>query len=454
MRKYWICYLFTGLVICSCTKAKEEDFFNPLGIEEKNLIEGSYLIELNEDKFIPVLDEFNPVELAKDPENQKKIENQKKDAIKNFASKYGFNLASEEILIYSTSGFLLEGVKIEDIRKFSRDKNRVKSIQQDFTIQDIRARMQNIGPIPQDIRARMQESWGYDTIGFSSKAVLSVGGGINPINTNRKIWIIDSGIDSTHQDLKGQFTSGLDTSWVSSSNEEKNPLIDYIGHGTHCAGIAAGKAYNQTQPNNQKLLGMNGVSPGAQLVSLKIFGNDREAKWSWLKGTLNYVAKNFQIGDVVSLSLGEFVRNPTSCGSNGLKAALSKLESKGVYVVMAAGNGIDGVGVNVNTFQPGCIDGLAGIYTIGSVRMDFEYPTNPISFSVFSNFGSELDWVAPGELIFSIYPGNRYAISTGTSASTAMVAGIIHANGGSPETLDSVTGPPGNTSYKIAKRKP
>lgn len=454
MKKYWIYCLLVGLLVCSCTKTQEEDFYNPLGIDKKYLIEGSYVIDLREDKFIPILEEFNDIDLSKDPERKKKIEKERKEAIQDFASKYGFSVAPENIFIYSSSGFLLEEVKKEDVLKLSEDNEHVSAIQQDFTIQDIRARMQNIGPIPQDIRARMQDSWGYDNTGFSSKAVLYVGGGVNPVNTNRKIWIIDSGIDSTHQDLKGQFTSGLDTSWVSTSNEEKNPLIDYIGHGTHCAGIAAGKAFNQTQPNNGDLIGMNGISPGAQLVSLKIFGNDREARWSWLRSAIHYVAKNCQKDDVVSLSLGAFVQNASSCGANGLSSALSRLASKEAFVVMAAGNGIEGVGVNVNTFQPGCVDGLTGIYTIGSVRMDFEYPANPISFSVFSNFGSALDWVAPGELIFSTYPGNRYAISTGTSASTAMVAGIIHANGGDPAIIGSVAGPPGFTLYNIAKRNP
>jgi subtilisin family serine protease len=454
MRNQWIYCLLTGIAISSCSKPKEEIVFNSLGVDEKNLIEGSYIIDLREDKFIPILSEFDKADFLKDSDKQEKIEKEKKEAIQNFASKYGFSVDPEKFLIYSTSGFVLEGVKNEDLRRLSEDKEHVMAVHQDFTIQDIRARMQNIGPIPQDIRARMQEAWGYSATGFSSKAVLYVGGGVNPVNTNRKIWIIDSGIDSTHQDLKGQFTSGLDASWVASSTEEKNPFMDYIGHGTHCAGIAAAKAYNQTQPNNDSLIGMNGVSPGAQLVSLKIFGNDRTARWQWLRLALDHVAAKCQRGDVVSLSLGAFVQTASSCGSvGGIKSALGQLQNE-AFVVMAAGNGIDGVGVNVDTFQPGCVDGLTGIYTIGSIRMDFEYPTNPNAFSVFSNFGSALDWVAPGELIFSTYPSNRYAISTGTSASTAMVAGIIHANGGAPGELATVVGPPGNSSYKISKRNP
>ncbi|WP_332913072.1 S8 family serine peptidase [Algoriphagus boritolerans] len=75
----------------------------------------------------------------------------------------------------------------------------------------------------------------------------------------------------------------------------------------------------------------------------------------------------------------------------------------------------------------------------------------PPVFSTFSNFGiPSIDYAAPGEVVFSTFPGNRYAVLSGTSMATAMVAGIIHLKGGPPSANTTVTGPPGSTDYPIA----
>ncbi len=452
-----------GFSLFSCGSSKTALSTNPLGIDERNLVAGRYLVELREDKFVPILQEYQKSELAKDSEKLLQVEKEKTEKIQNYASKFGLNIDPEDIFVYASSGFLVENIGPEELEKLRKDTKNVSGIQQDFTLQDIRARMQNIGPLPQDIRARMQGSdpgledirarmqeWGYDTTKFTSQGILQIGGGVNPVTTSSKIWIVDSGIDGNHHDFTGQFSSNLDKSWVRFSPEENNPLIDYIGHGTHCAGAAAGKAFNQTQPNSRALIGMNGVSPGAQLVSLKVFANDRTSQWSWINQAIEYAGKHAREKDVVSLSLGGY----GDCRDVPMRRALSNLSKSKIFVVMAAGNGVDGIGVNASGFVPACIDGLEGVFTIGSVRQNFLFPDYPFSFSVFSNFGTPLDWTVPGELIFSTYPGNSYSIASGTSVATAMVAGIIHANGGPPSELTTVVGPPGTSTYKVGKRNP
>ena len=456
MRKVLILLIALGLY--SCKPLLE---VNLMGIEEKNLIEGSYIIDLKEDKFMPILVEYQGSDFLKDTSELIKIESNKIQDIKELGEKYGLELKTEDILVYTSSVFYIENASPEVIKKMLKDTKNVSGVQQDFTIHDIRAKMQGSDPIPQDIRAKMQESGfgtedirakmqelGYDLSNFSSLGVTYVGGGKNPVNPDSRIWIVDSGIDGSHHDFTGQFTSDKDKSWVDSSPDEENPLIDYLGHGTHCAGLAAANAFNQTQPGNEGLIGMNGVSPGAQLVSLKVFANDRTAKWNWLRFALEYAGKYASESDVVSLSLGEMA----NCNSNGIKGQLESLSIKKVFVVMAAGNGENGIGVSASGFLPGCVDGLNGVFTIGSMRQDYVFPTMPNYFSIFSNFGTVLDWVAPGEVIFSTFPGNSYAVSSGTSAATAIVAGIIHANGGEPEPFATVIGPPGTSTYRIGKR--
>jgi hypothetical protein len=431
---------------------------NSLGTAEENLIPGSYIITLDDEEFVPIFKEFDKNEFLKDPEKQIQIKKSRIEEIQEFALKYNITLSPEDVFVYTSSGFYVDSLKEKTAKKLLKKKKKVSDVQQDFTIQDIRARMQHVGPLPQHIRARMQEELRhvYDTVLFSSKSIIYVGGGQNQIETDRKIWIVDSGIDSTHQDLRGQVDSVLSRSWVKFRPEEmypleeKNPFIDFIGHGTHCAGAAAGRAYNQGQPNNERLIGMNGVSPGAKLVSLKVFANDRTAKWNWIKFALEYVGEKSTRNDVVSLSLGGFGRNSIT---DKIEDQLEILDSLGIFVVMAAGNGKEGVGVHVRDFFPASVDGLNRVLTIGSFRLDSQYPENPPSFSVFSNFGHELDYVAPGELVFSTFPGNRYAVSSGTSVATAIVAGIIHANNGLPaERTEKVLGPPGTKPYTIPRR--
>ncbi|OOG71886.1 S8 family serine peptidase, partial [Algoriphagus sp. A40] len=422
----------------------------------------SYIIDLKEDRFVPILKEYEESDFENDKEKLDQVEKEKIENIQRYASKFDLNVDPEDIFIYTSSGFLVRNIDPSKLKKLRKDTKNISSIQQNFTMQDIRARMQSIGPLPQNIRARMQgpnpgledirarmQEWGYDTTKFTSKGILTVGGGENPVTTNRKIWIVDSGIDGNHHDFTGQLGSTLHKSWVETSPDELNPLIDFIGHGTHGAGAAAGRAYNQTQPNSSELIGMNGVSPGAQLVSLKVFANDRTSEWAWFLEALEYAGKKAKKGDVISLSLGGY----GSCTDTTLNKTLKYLSKKKLFVVMAAGNGVDGVGVNVNGFLPACVDGLEGVYTIGSVRQDFLFPNFPFSFSVFSNFGTQLDWMVPGELIFSTYPGNNYSVSSGTSVATAMVAGIIHANGGPPIEFATVVGPPGTKTYNIGRRK-
>ena len=447
-----IVILLIGIGLFSCKTSELESVKRLSSIAEENLIAASYVVKLRDDKYVPMLVEFQKTGFQRDSTTIATLEIAKKNEIQDFASGYGLTILPENFYVYASSGFFIENLDMETLGDLIEDTVNVQSVQQDFTFQDIRARMQQIGPFPEDIRARMQDQWGYDPTGFTSRAVTFVGGGANPVTTSRKIWIVDSGIDANHQDLRDQLTSGLDISWVTTSVDEANPKIDFSGHGTHCAGLAAGKAFNLTLPPNPYAIGMNGVSPGAQLVSLKVFANDRTARWNWIEGALEYVAENSRSGDVVSMSLGGYVG---SCNAHRLDVPLANLSGVGVFVVMAAGNGENGVGVYGNKFLPGCVDGIAHVYTIGSMRIDFEYPSIPKSFSVFSNFGSNVDYVAPGEMIFSTFPGDTYAVTSGTSAATAIVAGIIHANGGPPINSGvSVVGPPGTSTYIVGKRNP
>ncbi|MEM2678392.1 MAG: S8 family serine peptidase, partial [Thermofilaceae archaeon] len=164
-----------------------------------------------------------------------------------------------------------------------------------------------------------------------------------------KIAIIDSGIDSSHPDLKGKVLEYI--------NVSKDPdEFDYNGHGTHVAGIAAGagKRYR-------------GVAPEAYLLNAKALGSvgcEREddsgcgreddvayaMEWSLYKGA-----------NIVNMSLG--MEDLMMC-KDLVTIVAGELVARGVVVVVAAGN----KGPRSRSIEsPGC---SPFVITVGAVTKD------------------------------------------------------------------------------------
>lgn len=434
--------LWIGLGLFSCKKEAQEESvemstnldsrLNPDGIADSLIVEGAFLVILNEDEYKPILADWNE-SMIWDEKQQEELKSNKILAVKNFASANRFEILDEDIFVYTESGFVVEGQTQEKMLTLLKDSVNVARVYPDFYMQNTRAQMQSGYPLPQNTRAQMQQhpEWGYDVPNYTSKAVLYLGGGIENPTSQNKIWIIDSGIDSTHQDLKGLVNASLSTYFINpiSDPKDKNPFHDKWGHGTSCAGLAAASPANIQRPQNDSLIGMTGVSRGAELVSLKVFGEDSVSRFTWVSRAIEYVGQStgFLRGDVVSMSLGGVVVN---CANFGLRSQMIRLTNRGAYIVVAAGNGPGFVGVEAEGYLPACVNGNR-IFTIGSMNLDFDTDPFSESFSPFSNFGMPpIDWLTPGNYIFTIYPGNQYAVMQGTSMSAALMAGLIHLTNG------------------------
>ncbi|AMW12543.1 peptidase S8 [Streptomyces qaidamensis] len=134
-----------------------------------------------------------------------------------------------------------------------------------------------------------------------------------------RIAVLDTGVDGTHADLKGQV--------VDAKNFSSAPdTTDKVGHGTHVAAIAAGTGAKSGGT-------YKGVAPGAKILNGKVlddagFGSDSEIvagmEWAAAQGA-----------DVINMSLG----GPDSPAIDPMEAAVNKLsEEKGVLFAIAAGN--------------------------------------------------------------------------------------------------------------------
>ena len=229
--------------------------------------------------------------------------------------------------------------------------------------------------------------WGLDRIDQQALPLNSSfdDGGFQGANT--KSYVVDSGIDSTNTDFEGRVTTGYD------AVQDGIGTGDCNGHGTHVAGTIGSKTF--------------GVAKKTSLIPVRVLDCAGSGYYSSVIAGLNWIAGNYIPGEpaVVNMSLG-------GPASSTLDEAVGNLTSKGISVVVAAGND------NVDACNHSPARTPTAI-TVGAT-------TNVDARASYSNFGSCLDIFAPGTDIPSTWLGvNYYAILSGTSMAAPHVAGII-----------------------------
>uniref|UniRef100_UPI002AA69199 S8 family peptidase n=1 Tax=uncultured Methanomethylovorans sp. TaxID=183759 RepID=UPI002AA69199 len=136
-----------------------------------------------------------------------------------------------------------------------------------------------------------------------------------------KVCIIDTGIDRFHPDLRDRIVFIKDFT-------KDNDGVDYIGHGTHVAGIVAG---NGTASHGSS----KGVAPGADLYVAKVFsGNGGGAELTNILDAIEWAVDNKM--DVVNMSLGSEL--PGCDGTCHLCRAADWAAENEVTVMLSAGN--------------------------------------------------------------------------------------------------------------------
>jgi subtilisin family serine protease len=230
----------------------------------------------------------------------------------------------------------------------------------------------------------------------------------NNNSVNATIGILDTGIDLTNTEL-----NVIDD--VSFIPEEPTGQ-DGQGHGTHVAGITAAKDNG---------VGVIGIAPGAKLVAIKVLSNSGSGSTATVLAGLEYALEHADELDVVNLSLG----GPGSSVATDI--AITKLVNAGVPVVVAAGNDHSNAGWFTPANSPDAwtvssitdTDGKCGQLGDPIIRMGVTIPDD--SFSPFSNYGSVVDFAAPGQKILSTVPNGEFKEFSGTSMATPHVAGAV-----------------------------
>jgi subtilisin family serine protease len=198
-----------------------------------------------------------------------------------------------------------------------------------------------------------------------------------------KIAVIDTGVDMTHPDLIHSLRIMINM------HNRTTDVSDEYGHGSHVAGLLTGL--------------YTGVAPEADLYIAKVLNDEGQGTMANVSDGIAF-AINCGV-DVLCMSLGVPFDLPTA-----LKQKLYDAEAKGITVVCAVGNG------NKNTLEyPSKYD---EIVAVGGVDENYQRAR-------FSNFGKEIDIVAPSVNILSTYKDNNYAKMSGTSMASPLVAGAI-----------------------------
>ncbi len=237
--------------------------------------------------------------------------------------------------------------------------------------------------------------------------------------------VIDTGMDYTHSDLAANI-------WVNSGETPGNdkdddgngyrddvhgydfaknrPLSDgainnYYAHGTHCAGII-GAATN----NGNGIAGIASATGKVSIMDLKVLEGPKGLGDSYdVVRAIRYAERNG--ADICNLSMGSYVDDET---------LYRTIAASDMLFVCAAGN--DGLNLDNKPIYPGCYD-LSNVICVGNAQSNGRLNSR-------SNYSSKsVDIAAPGTVIHSTIPNNKYDDMSGTSMAAPFVTGaaaVLH----------------------------
>lgn len=226
--------------------------------------------------------------------------------------------------------------------------------------------------------------------------------------------VLDTGVNLSHPDLNVH---------VAGAKNCTNPLTsveDLHGHGTHVSGTIGAK---------DNTIGVVGVAPGARIWPIKVLTDAGAGLNSQVICGIDFVAAHAGEIEVASMSLGGGGSDDGNCGNTNNDAqhrAICAAVNAGVPFVVAAGNDSR----DARTTTPAAYDevitvsalsdfnGQPGGGAASTCRADVDD-----TFANYSNFGADIDIIAPGTCILSTWMMGGYNTISGTSMATPHVSG-------------------------------
>jgi hypothetical protein len=281
------------------------------------------------------------------------------------------------------------------------------------------------GPAFDPNDGRFGSQWGlynytYPGVDIGAKATWEMNRG----NLAIKIGIVDFGVDYTHKDLGERIGSGLKVGGGYNWTNHSNDPMDYCGHGTHVAGIAAALTNNRNIPSgfDGGVAGVAGglqqwdTDQGCQIMAFKVEHPDypcRHVSWEYEAAAITEGAMPSPSGYGCSV-LNASLAGPTY--SETERMAIMAAHTYGATFVAAKGNWPDNVPTATTPSYPADYD-HDWVIAVGNIQI------NGARYST-SCYSNGLDLVAPGTSIYSTVLNNSFDWYTGTSMSAPHVSGI------------------------------
>lgn len=237
--------------------------------------------------------------------------------------------------------------------------------------------------------------------------------------------VLDTGVDKTHPFLQGGVVSeacyssksGGTSSLCPGGDEESTAegsglpcggkwVSEDCDHGTHVAGIVAGRMGVPTSPGP-------GVAPEASIIAVQVFSRSGSSLGAWNSDIKKGLERVYELSHTysiasVNMSLGEGAYTGY-CDSYSLKESIDRLREAGIATVVASGNN----GYCGAISAPACISSAVSVGATDDADAAAGYSNRAWFMSLF----------APGSSIQSSVPGGIYQSWNGTSMAAPHVAG-------------------------------
>ncbi|MFJ4011393.1 type VII secretion-associated serine protease mycosin [Streptomyces sp. NPDC090026] len=250
-----------------------------------------------------------------------------------------------------------------------------------------------IAATPAQAETVREMQWHLDAMQVDEMWKVSTGKGVT-------VAVIDSGVDDTLPDLKGQVLPGLDFS----TEEPGDETHDYDGHGTKMAVMIAGTG---AKPGGR---GSFGVAPDAKILPIRLPREGEGTKLAFnsklWNGSLSRGIRHAVDSGAKVINISQAVRDPSDEVAQSVEYALDN----GSLVFAGVGN--DGETHNALKYPAGTpgVVGVSAVDEDGSVTPE-------------SQSGPQVDLAAFGDRIISACPGgSQLCESHGTSDATALAS--------------------------------
>ncbi|MPZ94003.1 MAG: S8 family serine peptidase [Propionibacteriales bacterium] len=226
--------------------------------------------------------------------------------------------------------------------------------------------------------------------------------------------VIDTGVDLDHPDLNVYRPGATNCSLLGLNPDDQH------GHGSHVAGTIGALDNGD---------GVVGIAPGARIWPVKVLNAAGIGSTADVICGIDYVTANADQIEVANMSLGGSGSDDGDCGNTNGDAehqAICASVAAGVTYVVAAGND----SADAAESSPAAYDevitvsaladfnGTPGGGAASTCRADVDD-----TFADFSNFGADIDLIAPGVCIDSTWMNGGYNTISGTSMASPHVAG-------------------------------